>query len=173
MKRKVVVIILVLICFVLQCTVLKAIPFTKVVPNLLVVVTSSFGFMRGKKEGLFVGLCSGILIDLIYSDVLGFYSLLFMYIGYLNGFFKNMFYDDDIKLPMILITLSDFIYGCIIYIFSFLLRGRLDCFFYLKTIIIPEVIYTVVVTLVFYRLIRGINRRLEEEEKRSATKFVK
>lgn len=173
MKRKVVVIILALICFVLQCTVLKAIPFTKVVPNLLVVVTSSFGFMRGKKEGLFVGLCSGILIDLIYSDVLGFYSLLFMYIGYLNGFFKNMFYDDDIKLPMILITLSDFIYGCIIYIFSFLLRGRLDCFFYLKTIIIPEVIYTVVVTLVFYRLIRGINRRLEEEEKRSATKFVK
>ncbi len=173
MKRKVVVIILVLISFILQCTVLKSIPFTKVVPNLLIVITSSFGFMRGKKEGLFVGLCSGILIDLFYSDVLGFYSLLFMYIGYLNGFFKNMFYDDDIKLPMILITLSDFVYGCIIYVFSFLLRGRFDGLFYLKTIILPEVIYTAVATLVFYRVIRGINSRLEEEEKRSATKFVK
>lgn len=173
MKRKAVVMVMILICFILQCTVLKAVPFTKVVPNLLVVLTSSFGFMRGKKEGLFVGLCSGILIDLFYSDILGFYSLLFMYIGYLNGFFKNMFYDDDIKLPMILITLSDFVYGCMIYIFSFLLRGRLDWFFYLKNVILPEVIYTVVVTLAFYRLIRRINSKLEEEEKRSGTKFVK
>ena len=83
-----------------------------------------------------------------------------------------MFYDYDIKLPMILITGSDFIYGCIIYVFSFLLRGRFDTWYYFRNVIFPEVIYTVVVTLVLYRVIRWINRKLEEDEKRSAAKFV-
>ena len=83
-----------------------------------------------------------------------------------------MFYDDDIKLPMILITGSDFVYGCIIYVCSFLLRGRFDTWYYFKSVIIPEVIYTVIVTLIFYRIIRRINRKLEDDEKRSAAKFV-
>ncbi len=172
MKRKITVVILVIICFLLQCTILKEIKLTHVVPNLLIVVTSSFGFMRGKKEGLYVGFLCGMLIDLFFSEFYGFYTLIYMYIGYINGFFKNMFYDDDIKLPMILITGSDFIYGCIIYVFSFLLRGRFDTWYYFKNVIFPEVIYTVVVTLVFYRIIRRINRKLEEDEKRSAAKFV-
>lgn len=172
MKRKIVVLLLIILCFILQCTVLKEIPFTKVVPNLLIVLTSSFGFMRGKTEGLLVGMVSGLLIDLFFSEFFGFNTLIYMYIGYMNGFFKNMFYDDDIKLPMVLITGSDFAYGCVIYFFSFLLRGRFDTVYYFKNIIFPEVIYTVVVTLVFYRIIRRINRKLEEEEKRSAAKFV-
>ena len=172
MKRKIVGFILIIVCFLLQCTVFKQFSFANVVPNLLIVVTSSFGFMRGKKEGMYVGLISGMLIDLFFSEFFGFYTLLYMYIGFVNGFFKNMFYDDDIKLPMVLITGSDFIYGCIIYVFSFLLRGRFDAWYYFKSVIIPEVIYTVIVTLIFYRIIRAINRKLEDSEKRSAAKFV-
>ena len=128
--------------------------------------------MRGKTEGLLVGLISGMLIDLFYCEFFGFYTLLYMYIGYINGFFKNMFFDDDIKLPMLLITGSDFAYSCIIYVFSFLLRGRFDTMYYFINVIFPEVIYTVVVTLIFYRIIRRINKKLEEDEKRSAAKFV-
>lgn len=172
MKRKIVVFILIIVCFLLQCTVFKELSFANVVPNLLIVVTSSFGFMRGKKEGMYVGLVSGMLIDLFFCEIYGFYTLLYMYIGFVNGFFKNMFYDDDIKLPMVLITGSDFVYGCIIYVFSFLLRGRFDAWYYFKSVIFPEVIYTVIVTLIFYRIIRAINRKLEDSEKRSAAKFV-
>ena len=172
MKRKIVVFILIIVCFLLQCTVFKQLSFANVVPNLLIVVTSSFGFMRGKKDGMYVGMVSGMLIDLFFCEIFGFYTLLYMYIGFVNGFFKNMFYDDDIKLPMVLITGSDFVYGCIIYVFSFLLRGRFDAWYYFKTVIFPEVIYRVIVTLVFYRIIRAINRKLEDSEKRSAAKFV-
>ena len=172
MKRKIVVFILIIVCFLLQCTVFKQLSFANVVPNLLIVVTSSFGFMRGKKDGMYVGMVSGMLIDLFFCEIFGFYTLLYMYIGFVNGFFKNMFYDDDIKLPMVLITGSDFVYGCIIYVFSFLLRGRFDAWYYFKSVIFPEVIYTVIVTLIFYRIIRAINRKLEDSEKRSAAKFV-
>jgi rod shape-determining protein MreD len=140
-----------------------------IAPNLLIVVTSSFGFMRGKKEGLMIGLFSGLLIDIFYGDVLGFYALIYMYIGYVNGFFNKIFYDEDIKLPMVLITMSDLVYGLVIYVFLFLLRSRLDFGYYFIHIIMPEVIYTVVVTIVLYRIIRWMNRKLEVREKRSAS----
>ena len=62
MKRKITVAIIVIICFVLQCTLFKALSIASISPNLLIIVTSSFGFMRGKKDGLLVGFFCGILI---------------------------------------------------------------------------------------------------------------
>ena len=39
-------------------------------------------------------------------------------------------------------------------------------------VIIPELIYTILVTLGLYQIILHVNQRLEAEEKRSASKFV-
>jgi rod shape-determining protein MreD len=172
MNRKVVLTLLIIVCFCLQCTLFNTLSLGYISPNILIIITSSFGLMRGKKEGLVIGFFCGLLIDIFYGDVLGFYALIYMYIGYVNGFFNKIFYDEDIKLPIILITLSDLTYGFIIYVFLFLLRTRFDFIYYLIHIIIPEVVYTIVVTIVFYRVIRAINRKLESKEKRSASKFV-
>lgn len=172
MKRKIVISVLIILCFVLQCTLFKALSLASISPNLLIVLASSFGFMRGKKEGMIVGFFCGFLIDLFYGQLMGFYALLYMYIGYTNGFFHKIFYDDDIKLPMVLITVSDLAYGLLIYVFLFLLRNRLDFGYYFIKVIMPEVVYTILFTIIFYRIIRKINRKLEADEKRSAAKFV-
>ena len=55
---------------------------------------------------------------------------------------------------------------------QFMLRGEFDFVYYLMHVIIPELIYTVGVTLILYQLILWINQKLEAEEKRSASKFV-
>lgn len=172
MKRKLVTLGIILVCFLLECTLFKKIALGTVTPNLLIVVTSAFGFMRGKKEGMVVGFISGLLIDIMFSDLIGFYALIYMVIGYANGFFRKIFYDDDIKLPLILITASDFLYGNIVFLFMFVMRSRFQYFYYLKNIIIPELIYTILVTLILYQMILYINKKLEAKEKRSASKFV-
>ena len=172
MKRKIVTVCIIIVCFLLESTTFQAFDFGSITPNLLIVVTSAFGFMRGKKEGMFVGFTCGLISDIMFGGLLGFYALVYTILGYLNGFFRKIFYQDDIKLPLILISASDFIYGNIIYIFQFLLRSRFDYFYYLKTIIIPELIYTILVTLVLYQIILWINQKLEADEKRSASKFV-
>ena len=128
--------------------------------------------MRGKREGMMVGFLSGLLIDIMFSDLIGFYTLIYTVLGYANGFFRKIFYDDDFKLPLILIATSDFLYGNIVCIFMFIMRSRFNYFYYLKSIIFPELIYTILVTLVFYQLILQINKKLESEEQRSASKFV-
>ena len=44
--------------------------------------------------------------------------------------------------------------------------------FYLRRIIIPEVIYTALITLVVYRLLLALNHKLEKAEQRSVGSFV-
>ena len=172
MLRKVVVFFTVVIGYLLQCTLFQKISMGDIVPNILVIITSSFGFMRGKKEGLMIGFFAGFMIDVFYGDILGFYALIYMVIGYLNGFFRQLFYPEDIKLPMILISGSELLYCFSAYVFLFLLRSKFNFSFYFVHIILPEIVYTILVTLVFYKIILWINEKLEIREKRSASKFV-
>lgn len=172
MKRGIVTALLIFICFLLQCTVFRSLAFGGIVPNLLIVLTASFGFMRGEKTGLLIGFFCGLLVDIFFASVIGFYALLYMYIGYMNGKFCTIFYPQDIKLPIALILGSDFSYGIVCYVIMFLLRGRFDFVYYLVHIILPEIVYTIGVTLLLYPLILWINTCLERGEQRSGKKFV-
>ena len=162
MKRKIIVALMNLIRFLLHSTVFKALAIGSISPNLLVVLTSSFGFMRGKKEGLWVGFFCGLLEDIFYGRLLGMHAVMYMYIGYVNGYFNRIFYGEDIKLPIFLISVSELAYGLGTYAVMFLMRSRFAFFYYLTRIILPELVYTVILTLVFYRIIYSVNRNLEK-----------
>ena len=164
MLRKIIVTIFIIVCFVLQSSVFSALSFAGIIPNLMIILTSSFGFMRGEKEGL--------LNDIFFGGFLGFYALLLMYIGYLNGKFSKIFYPEDIKLPLVLIVVSDLSYGIICYILTFMLRSRFAFSYYFMHIILPEALYTIVVTLFLYPAILKINEKLEAHEGKRAQKFV-
>ena len=172
MRRKITVFLIIAVCYLLQSTVFQALSFASISPNLMIVVVSAFGFMRGKKEGLWIGFFTGLLLDVFTGSILGFYALLYMYVDYFNGFFRKMFYPEDIKLPMLLIAVSDFSCSLIIYFLLFLFRGKFDILYYLLNIMIPELVYTMVVTIFLYFIILKINQKLETIEKRSAVKFV-
>lgn len=172
MKRFFVSVLLIIICFLLQTTVFQWLNFGGIVPNLMIILVASFGFMRQEKAGLLFGFCCGLLIDIFFANVLGINAMIYMYIGYVNGKFNRIFYPEDIKLPLILILVSDLAYGFIYYITLFLMRGRFHIGYYFIHIILPETVYTILITLLLYPLILWLNRKLEDSEKRSARKFV-
>ena len=172
MKRFIVTAFFIFICFLLQCTVFRALAFGGIVPNLLIVLTASFGFMRGEKNGLLIGFFSGLLVDIFFGSVIGFYALIYMYIGYANGKFSAIFYPEDIKLPLALITLSDLSYGVVCYIVLFLLRGRLNFPYFFFRIILPETVYTIVMSIFLYPVLLYFYKRLNADENRSETDFV-
>lgn len=172
MKRFFVSVLLVIICFLFQTTVFKGLAFGGIVPDLMIVLTASFGFMRGERTGLLFGFFCGLLADIFFGNVLGLNAMIYMYIGYANGKFSRVFYPEDIKLPLVLILVSDFAYGILYYMTLFLMRGRFHISYYFVNIILPEMVYTILVTLLLYPLILWINKKLEGSEKRSARKFV-
>lgn len=161
MKRCITIGILIVICFLLQSTVFHYIELAGVVPNLLLIVTMSFGLMRGRREGLLVGFFSGLLVDIFFGSVLGPYAFIYMTLGYSNGFFHRIYYVEDVLLPMIMISLNDFIYNIVVYIVFFLMRNRLNFMEYLMDVILPEMIYTILITLFFYKILVRINLRLK------------
>jgi len=162
--RKITVAVLIIICFVLQSTVFRSLAFAGIVPNLLIILTASFGFMRGENEGLLIGFFSGLLCDIFFGGMLGFYALIMMYIGFINGKFNRIFYPEDIKLPLALIVVSDMTYSIICYFLLFLLRGNFNFFFYFKSVILPEAVYTILITCLLYPLILKMNEKLETIE---------
>lgn len=167
MLRKIVTVLLILICFLLESTVFNHFAMAGIVPKLTIILTSSFGFMRGEEEGMTIGFFCGLLCDVFYGGVLGFYALILTYIGYVNGKFSRIFYPEDIKLPIALIVVSDLSYGLLCYILLFLMRGKFDFLYYFKGVILPEALYTIVITVFLYPLILMINQSLEKREKRS------
>ena len=171
MRRKIVLAITIIVCFLLQCTVFKALAIASISPNLLIVVVASFGFMRGKKEGLFVGFFAGLLLDVMFGSIIGFYALIYMYIGYMNGFFKRIFFPDEVKLQLALIAVSDFFCNLLIYFLLFWFRGRFSFGYYLLHTMLPELVYTMIVSVLLYFILLKVNEKLEAIERRSAAKF--
>ncbi len=159
MKNKLILAVLILVSFILQCTVLQTFAIGSISPNLLVILCISMGFLRGKKTGMFVGFFCGILVDLFYGSLFGLYALIYMYLGYFAGFGCQIFYDDDLKVPLCLVGVGDLVYNLAVYGFQFLLRGRLGFGAYLSRIMIPELLYTVLLTILVYKILYKINYR--------------
>lgn len=172
MKRTLLTLLVVLTGFFIQNNLFSMLHIVRITPNLLLIITCIFGFLRGKKEGLLVGLLSGLLLDCFFGSTLGFYSLIYMYLGYLNGSFHRFFYNDNIIIPVFICGVSDFLYGCYIFITRFALRNRLNFEFYLTTIMIPEILYTIVIAVLVFGILLVVNHKIEEIEKRSAERFV-
>lgn len=172
MKRAFINVVLILLAFTIQNCVFPLLPFLSAAPNLLLILTFSFGFIEGKEAGMYYGLLSGLLLDLFYSGPFGFYTLIYIYIGYTNGICTKYYYEDYITLPLILSVINELAYNLYIYVLRFLIRGRLNFMFYFREIIIPEIIFTVVTTLLVYRLFLFTNRRLEGLGKRRDGRIV-
>lgn len=173
MKKAIVMTLLIFLCFLLQTGVFQWISFGGIMPNLLLILTASFGFMCGEKTGLLTGFACGFLAD-IYSaygtgtgtgDLIGFYALLYMLIGYYNGKFTRLFYPEDLKLPLALIAASDVSLNLVCYCVMFLLRARLRAGYYFLHIILPEAVYTLIIAFLAYPLFLAVVKRQNRAER--------
>lgn len=164
MKRFLITVSIVLLCFLLQTTFFQKIALAGEVPNLILIVVVAVAYMRGRLEGMYVGFASGLLVDLIYSDLVGMNALLLVIVGYVVGICNEIYYRDELSIPIIIIAISDFAFNFAFYVLNFLLRGRFDVLYYIWRTILPEMVYTVLVAIVFYKILHSLNYYLEQKE---------
>ena len=60
MKNKIVLFITIIVCFLLQCTIMDYISIGSITPNLPLILCVAMGLMRGRKVGLWTGFFSGL-----------------------------------------------------------------------------------------------------------------
>ncbi len=165
-KRFIIITIEIIICFLLQTTVFQWFALAKAVPNLLLILTVSVGLMRGRTEGLIVGFFCGLLVDTCFGSVIGLYAFIYMIIGYLNGYSNKIFEKDDLTIPIVLVGLSELVYFLLYYVFKYLLLGELNILYYFIRLGLPETIYTVVVSILMYKLLTTINTRIDRSKEK-------
>ena len=160
MKRYISILFMIIICFIMQTTIFRYLELAHISPNLVLTVVAISGFMYGRKLGMFSGVIAGLLIDLMYNDVVGVCIIIFTAVGYVNGMANKLYFKDDLSIPIIFMGISDIAYGILYYICTFLLRGRLNFFSYFKGVILPEMIYTLITGVVIFKIIHILDEKL-------------
>lgn len=171
MKRKICELIIIIFFYLLQTTFGRYISIGGISPNFLIILPVIFGFLNGKNEGIYVGFASGFLYDLIYYNTIGFSALIFMYVGFLAGFYFQKYEESEMLFPILILFAGNVGYGFIFYIGNFLLHNKLDIVYYTTRIIIPEVVYTIFITIIIYKPMVLLNKRLDSKSRRRAKSF--
>lgn len=161
MLRGVIVSIIIVLNIVLQSTLMQYISIRGISLNLFVITVVSFAMMRGKIEGAIIGFMIGLCQDIFFGSVLGLYAWLYMFIGFLAGYFNKTFYRDSTLIPLSIVAASDLSLNLFLYIFTFLFRGRTEFDYFLINTIIPELTFTVLASIFIYKLYLTINKKLE------------
>ena len=155
----------IIILYIFQTSVFPSFALAGVVPDLLIIPVVAVAFMRGSNRGMFTGLICGLIIDLTYSSFIGLFALMYMLIGFLNGFASRIYDENDYTLPLFLVSVSELIYNLLYYVFFYFLNGRLNFGFYFFRFMIPRVIYTVLLSIFIYRLLNLENRFFKRFER--------
>ncbi len=149
------------LCFIMQTAVFDLFKLADVVPNIMLVYVATISVIRGQKAGMTAGFFSGLLLDIFYGSYVGTMAFLYMLFGFIDGYFQRIYYSDDNFLPLVLIGVNDLVYGFIMFAVYGMLNNHLQLFYYMKSIILPEMVYTVAVAIVLYQILLRVTDRLD------------
>jgi rod shape-determining protein MreD len=156
-----------IIIYVLQANLFPNLQIAGVVPNLFVIFILWIGLFANATYALIFGIIMGLLLDLIYGKVIGITAIMLCTIGYLGAYFDKNFSKES-KLKIILMVIgATVIYELGYYALSGLIIG-FD-FEWLKfiRIIIFEVIYNVLITILLYPIIQNLGYKVDRVFKKN------
>lgn len=162
-KRRISTVIIIILSFLLWTTTFQSLELANVAPNIMLILVVCYAYMRGRTSGLIIGFFCGLMSDMMYGSVIGLYAFGLMTIGFLCGHCQKIYFTDNYILPCALVGISDFLYGLYYFVTEFLVRGRLDFGFYFTSVILPEMVYTMIVALVVFRLLNMLEKFLTKK----------
>ena len=143
--------------FFIQTSIFPLIPFFNSSPNLLLIITFSYGLLYGESIGLLTGFFCGLVCDMYYSGVFGTFLLIYSLIGFGNGMLNTSFTENSITLPMLLSLGNGLVYNLYIYITHFLIRGKYNIPYYFVNVMVPNILFTLIITVIVYKILYRLN----------------
>lgn len=151
--------LLVLGFIVLQSTALNFIAVGGIKPDLVLILVILNGFLRGTREGAFLGFVGGVLQDLVSGGYFGMYALTNMAAGYLAGLGEGRLYRDNRVIAAGLTWFCTLGAQLVFYLLLALVGVRVHVLTALTGVIIPLAFYNALVTLLLYGLYYRSHRR--------------
>ena len=160
MVRLIITLVELIVCFLLQTSLFSFLRISGVVPNCLLILVITVAYTRGQTRAIITGFFAGMLLDICFSETVGFCAILYMVVAFLAGYAHKIYFEQDYFVPGALIFVGEFLYSFMYYMLFFLLRGKLELHTYFIFTILPRMLYTVLAGLVLYPVFHGIHRLL-------------
>jgi rod shape-determining protein MreD len=144
--------LLVLGALVLQATALNFVSVYGVKPDLALVLVIFNGFLRGTREGAFLGFVGGVLQDLVSGGYFGMNALAKMAAGYLAGLGEGRLYRDKRVIAAGLTWFCTLASQLVYYLLLAMVNVQVPVAAALAGIILPVSFYNALVALPLYGL---------------------
>jgi rod shape-determining protein MreD len=141
----------------LQTTVFEYLKIFGVRPNLLMALVVCVALTRGSVPAGALGLLCGVITDVMSGGTFGVNSLLMFYVGVGVGFFHAKFYRIRSIVVFVFSLTAFFTYAIIYYFLVFYIWGQGDMWITLIKKILPESIYTAVLSIGVIRIVGAVN----------------
>ncbi|MDO7786256.1 rod shape-determining protein MreD [Desulforamulus aquiferis] len=157
--RSFVLIGLILLAMLMQATVFSFLQVAGVKPDLILMLVVFNGFLRGSKEGAFLGFLGGLAQDIFSGSYIGLNALTKMAAGYLAGLAEARFYNESVVIVSLMTFVTSVISHGANYILLYYLDIQVPAFFAILQVIIPTSIYTaLLVPLTYWKFFRSNER---------------
>ena len=138
-----------------------------VMPNLLVILMLYIGLFMGRNSAITYGIIFGLLVDIFISRRLGITSIMLAVTGILANLFDKNFSKDSRITVMAMVGISTIIYEVGSYMLSYaFLKINVEILAFAKILLI-EIIYNVILTIIVYPIMQFTGYDVEEEYKGS------
>lgn len=148
--RSIVFLILVLVAIILQSTLFNFLQVAGVKPDLVLLLVVFNSFLRGSREGAFLGFLAGLFLDIFTGNYIGMNALSKMLIGYLVGLAEARFYKESV----IIVSLVTFMVGIlnflVVYALMFYVNIAVSPYYALPQVILPAAVYTTLLVPLTY-----------------------
>lgn len=164
--RSIIFLLLILLAMLLQSTFFSFLQVAGVKPDLILMLVVFNGFLRGSREGAFLGFSAGLLQDVFTGNYIGINAITKMLAGYLVGLAEARFYKESV----IIVSLVTFVVGIINQLAYYALLFYLDIlvppYFAIGAVVLPSAIYTALLVPLTYWKFYNSNQKgwLRERE---------
>lgn len=161
----IVLILTILIIYYLQSNFFTWFNIAGILPNLFIILTLFIGLFSTRTMGTIYGIVIGLILDLLLGNNVGANAATLGIIGFLAGEFDRNFSKDSRMTIMLMVAGITASYEIIIYFLNyFILNGNLEILEFLKILLI-EIIYNIIITIIIYPLIKKFGYYIENEYK--------
>lgn len=168
MKKLFVNIVLILMCFIiyfLQSNFFSWFTIAGIRPNLFIIYILFIGLFGNRMMWIIYGSILGVFLDLIFEETIGTNLIGFVLVGIIATFSNKNFSKDSRITIMFMVLISTIIFEMISYFISYVLYSiNIEIFSFIR-ILLLEIIYNILITIIIYPLIQKFGYYIENEYK--------
>ncbi len=154
-----------LIIYYLQSNFFTWFNISGIMPNLFIVLVLFIGLFASRTMGTVYGIIIGLILDLVLGNKVGANAVTLGIIGFLAGAFdKNFSKDSRMTIMLMTISATLLVEGANYLIKYVLLSANVEIFSFIE-ILIVEIIYNCILTIILYPLIQKSGYYIENEYK--------